>query len=1281
MKAKFLRLTALCACVVCAMSAFGEILMYDGFPIGDGGYSTTDATALKSATQPAEQFTTDKIFGFNSKNWQGTTGVINSYTSGLSLPDSFAELPAAAYVGSGSAGAKASGTDNERGQYKTLSSDVVTAIKANASTHLRFLMYADAKALSALTVDSTDGKVPDKSAYSAGICLTTSAAYGSVRNSNGNTTRSAGFAIRRVASGSYKVSLLLMGTEDSFSSDCIRTYDLMDYTAGTTIVCYLRIDRDTGDSGKEQVYAMVQDAAEWDSVAEPAGPYEAQLVDTAGTGAPNLLNFAAGSYKTQDGYFKVDEFALSSAASDIVQLGVAGAPSLSARGLTRNEDGSYTARATIGLVDAVRTGVVVDDGTAEHVFEGGGVAVDEVAKVTFATDTLAENTTYRVRFFADSDTASITNDVDTLYTGALSLVKECEANEYKLVPGQVTVSRADASPYSLKVCPQFTTDDEAAVAGVTYGEPAVVYIPAGETSAVIELAPKMDPSVTHDVEGTMTLASGNYEPVAEGVSLTILDLVIPSEYNVWIAGEDGSAADAANWSYGHVPQAAEAVLFDGDIANTACSWDSAVEGGPSAEIAGLKVEESYTATITVATTFDAEIFGALKVTGDATIEGGKITHLANNTVASGSAAVYRLNLEVGGDFTLGANAKIDALGKGYAAGRFGPGGAVGAHAATTSGNYAHIRGDVKAPEEIGAGGNSAASSRGGGAVKLTVVGAATINGTIDAESSHQSETGGNPEKGVGAGGSVYITAASIGGTGTIIASAYEGNGTSYSNNPGSGGRVALVATSGEVTLTRTNVRVSGSAGWSACGGGTIFVKNATDANGELQLHDVKAYSQYNYSSHPPLPAHVPAVKPGEKWVFDRIIFRGAGMLAIPEGAELEITGGFAALGTQTASSTPAGGIVYLGGTITVPEASEHVLQNSWLFQAVKPYTFPAGDVVCKNYAGFGAFTFNTSEAFPSNYPNCTVSVPGALTVESGAYLFYGNGRGPRTTNASPYGGHHGGTGTGCASMACDSILDPVFPGASAGTGDGGNRNNAGGAAFKLNVGGLLTMNGTANVVSTENVWACAKAASGSLNITAAAIAGSGVLKADGLKSGSNAVFSGGGGRIAIRLTGTDADFGDFTLANITADGAIQGTAAASMSSAGTIYLQSGSEAEGAGTVIVRSALSDVTAPTPIPSLKHGGENDVLKAAKLSIESYGRVQLAADLRMASAAIGANAKLDLNGKLLTVGAATVAGVRLAPGVYTVDSEQVSGKVLDTAGGGTLRVVESGLTIIVR
>ena len=101
MKRKLRDICLLCFMLAAILPAAGEILMYDGFPIGNGGYSTTDKKALKNESQPASQFTTSSIFGFNPKNWQNSTGVIYSFTSGLSLPASFADLPSAVYVGDG----------------------------------------------------------------------------------------------------------------------------------------------------------------------------------------------------------------------------------------------------------------------------------------------------------------------------------------------------------------------------------------------------------------------------------------------------------------------------------------------------------------------------------------------------------------------------------------------------------------------------------------------------------------------------------------------------------------------------------------------------------------------------------------------------------------------------------------------------------------------------------------------------------------------------------------------------------------------------------------------------------------------------------------------------------------------------------------------------------------------------------------------------------------------------------------------------------------------------
>ena len=88
--------------------------------------------------------------------------------------------------------------------------------------------------------------------------------------------------------------------------------------------------------------------------------------------------------------------------------------------------------------------------------------------------------------------------------------------------------------------------------------------------------------------------------------------------------------------------------------------------------------------------------------------------------------------------------------------------------------------------------------------------------------------------------------------------------------------------------------------------------------------------------------------------------------------------------------------------------------------------------------------------------------------------------------------------------------------------------------------------------------------------------------------------AGGGGRIAVRLTGTGATLSDAWIAKINAKGYYSSKiTAAFSSSAGSVYLQTAAQAEGAGTIIVRNTgdTANNIAVTEIPSLKAGGEDD------------------------------------------------------------------------------------------
>ena len=816
-----------------------------------------------------------------------------------------------------------------------------------------------------------------------------------------------------------------------------------------------------------------------------------------------------------------------------------------------------------------------------------------------------------------------------------------------------------------------------AAEGTTWAEPTTVIIPAGETTGYLLVTPLLDSSVTENVEVTVTLAAGNYEmPTVSAKTLQIINLVAPAGCNTWVATSDGLASKGSNWSKGQAPAASDNILFDGRFSTANCTWDSAA----SATVASWTQNADYTGTVEIQTTYASGAFPLFSIAGDCIVSGGKWTHTSNTNVANNAPALYRLNVSVGGDFTLGSGAKIDLIGRGYNVGRCPSGSEVGVHAATGRGTYSAIYGNVYAPEDIGSGGenNNKNTSAGGGAVKLAVKGAAVIDGTIAANACSQMLNGNNPEKGYGAGGSVFITAGSISGSGTVDVSARP-NGiseTAYTGYPGSGGRMALVATSGEVSIPFANLRANGSWGSYSAGAGTIFVKNSTDANGSLLVGN-NAVS-WSYVVRYVRKDGCTCVKPGETWTFDHVYVRDSGILSVPENATLSLPGGFESVSSLTDSSTPLCGILYLGGTITLPARVEHVLSEAWMFMGAEPYTFN-GDVRLTSKASIGSFQLYADSV--AAYPACTVTVTGDMTVESGTSL-YAHNRGRRGADANAM-SYHGGSVSSTSDhlKVYDSILSPRLGGEGARNGDMGDT-NPGGGAIVLTVRGALTLNGSANA-GTSKASDYHFGAAGTINITAGSIAGSGSITANGVASNGKSRGAGAGGRVAVRLTDAGATFADYSGA-ITAQGNNGNSATVEYgTSAGTVYLQDGDTAEGAGTIKVAnlSGCTATGAKTGFPSLSNGEPIDDLTNAKLEISNNSTVILIADVKMSGLEIASGSKLDLNGKKLTVKSAKVNGVKLAPGTYAAGDEAVSGFVVDSATGGSLVVNGGGLSIVVR
>ncbi len=160
----------------------------------------------------------------------------------------------------------------------------------------------------------------------------------------------------------------------------------------------------------------------------------------------------------------------------------------------------------------------------------------------------------------------------------------------------------------------------------------------------------------------------------------------------------------------------------------------------------------------------------------------------------------------------GAGSAIDNQGSGG-----GYGGSGGSSASGASGGP--IYGLAAEPTDFGSGGGNGADtatggSDGGGALRLSVLGALNVSGNISANGN----SGLQDDSGGGSGGSIWITAGTLSGAGTI--SAAGGNGVPYGGGGGGGGRIAVYAPINDFTGV-TNV--NGGAGASSGQPGTVYV--------------------------------------------------------------------------------------------------------------------------------------------------------------------------------------------------------------------------------------------------------------------------------------------------------------------------------------------------------------------------------------------------------------------------------------------------------------------------
>lgn len=1228
------RITSLLAAAFAALfatSASAGLLLYDGF-----------ATETDSQNRRAYLSTsvTHKLQGDNAKGDAWTTGLSASYPwsessgvvftmkdNGLSLPSVFADGDGDQFTARGGcAGYLNNGT---AGDIRCKNRKITSAMPTTGTLYYRCLMRLETSAYNA--IKGTAWRY-------AGTGLSTIAPANSYDNQTALVN--GGFRIGfncPATTGSVNLGINLAGQYHTV---------LTGITAGTTHLCIVKIDYDTH---KASVYAT--------PIANYSKSFDWTLTDLDASGLTSAFQvmFLAGVYQTNGGRIQFDEIAVGTRLSDVAVSGSATAPLLADGALAHDAAlGTYTASATLEQ-SAATVSYVLFDGATATTNGATTVAVDTTASLTFAAPT--DNKTYTVLLVAENaggETADIS--VGNLYGGALSLTKASDGSETGLTCATVTVSRASADPFPLTV--NYAFSDGTGSAGVNYVDDAgSVTIAADAISATILVTPIFDFATQSDTTMTVSVAAGNYTAPAAGVSVTIANFSTPAGDNYWngSTATDGKylASNPDNWTQGHVPTATETVVVDGNFSNNRLTWDAAA---PTA-IGGWEQRANSSCTVEFQTTYSQ----GLAIAGDAELLAGTWTGSQNS-----DAETYRIALTIGGDLTIASNAQITATGKGYNSGH--PTGvAAGTHGGSVAA-WSQVYGDFRTPTNIGAGGGSAGFC-GGGAVYLAVTGTATVDGSISAQPTASTTEGIR----FGAGGSIYLSAASIEGSGTINAS---GRGSQTGGRSGGGGgRVALHVTGADsLALPRAKVTATGTVGaWNTSGGaGTVFVKTRNQTNGTLIVDDVTVttteYRQFMHTRHAATP-----ISAGETWTLDELQFRNSGILVVPEGTTLNVP-----LAAISSTADRTAGILYEGGTIhftDVAAGGPYAISNKWTFQASAPYTFD-GDVTISGGAAIGGMRM--SGTF-SDFATCDVTVDGDLTVASDGWLFADNA-GLACANVAGFKAgppHHGGQMAGSAENICyDSVFHPYLPAVNSTPGH--EKESHGGGVIKLVVNGALTLDGKA--VARGPVLYKGAGSGGSINITAKALSGSGLISASG-STGSirwDNAYHGAGGRVAIKVTEQDVGTAG-VWANITCQGVSTNALGyildrSQNTSAGTIYLEGQSDSAKGGTIYVKNNAQYNTSNvyTWLPAAGEGADSaDDFRRAALVVADRANVKIdAAKLILRDISVEARSTIDLNGNTLQVEKATLNGTRLETGTYAAAQLQALGytEITDSSNGAT-------------
>ena len=807
--------------------------------------------------------------------------------------------------------------------------------------------------------------------------------------------------------------------------------------------------------------------------------------------------------------------------------------------------------------------------------------------------------------------------------------------------------------------------------------------------------------------------------------------VVAQDETLYWKGTSASAKVATNWctdeglttAASAAPQTGDNIVFVAASGNM--TWDL-----NDVELASWTQQAGYAGTVTFKTgkqngvaTATASICGwtdddgetrILKITGDCVLLGGTWTHTAQPSIGSTTAAwktgegVYRLIAAVGGDMTLGDGAKIDVTARGFAAGQ-GPG-APGVQAGASHGGCGGYwmessvvpgYGSFRSPITIGSGADRSAGA-GGGSVQLTVGGNLSLAATSQILANGKEQVGVYPPSG----GSVFIVAGSISGGGVISANG-SANLDQYNagyGGGGGGGRIAFVLTGDGMDFPTGFKQIPTALGGkyfpnnvNNAFGGTIYYETKGDVPGEGEL-----WVDKGTSSHSNYGADILA-EDGASIHLRKVVLRDGGSLNVRTGVETLSVDEIENVSTAEAT---VGKVRSFGATLVLRGKSQEVeAVNLWLRKSATLQvgddgsgTLKLGDkaVLTVDEQSVLDGSLNMKPGSTATYAvgssaaisSFRLKVTGDVTVDAGAEITalgkgYGPKSGPGGSSDGKFAGMHGGRVWNASSTrhCYGSITRPTMYGSGGASSE--SPPSYGGGAIAMEVVGDFVNNGVVTANGSECKYY--SGAGGSVWIRAKTLAGSGVISANGgihQNSGGTTNEQGSGGRIAVWLTGANADFSGFAdlSATFQAFGGVKANVI--YGGAGTVYLQTGAQKEHEGTLIVDNN-GRTTYDTEISAGGIGemdvtdtevGDVIVRNGGKLTVDT-ATLTVHGDLRTSSAFTernGALAFVDASRESHLVGAVTCSHFLCE----TPDKKLIFGTdgsdVLSVPDGGSFKVV---------